>query len=138
MSVWDHIEIPHGIGDQCISQYNEFFTAFERRFRLRLQRLSDTNTLQLCLYIDPSEPISARWSIYSFSAVAYDLEDPFIPISTNEDQPALRVYGNAAHASDGWAYDLSMFPGPLSPISHRRKFPSDQMMVHCIIKENVH
>ena len=117
--------IPH---DQCISSKSTFFSAFE------LQCLANTNTLELCLNIDPKEAISAVGTTFSFSADAYDPETPFAPVATAAQPNTRSLYGNKAPAREGWADQLSTFHGTVSPWSHRTKFPS--MVVHTIINKH--
>ena len=136
MSVWAKLDIPHGVGDQNIVHCSEYFTAFGRRLRLKLQRKADTNTLELCLRIDPAEAISAVPTRFSYLANAYDPQTPLIVAATTNHPEWRPVYGNVAPALIGWAQNLSNFPGPLSPISHRAKFPADKMVVHYFITKH--
>ena len=132
VSVWTQLDIPHGVGNQRIIQFSEYLPAFGRRLCLLLLRRVDTNRLELCLLIDPAEAISAVPTTFSFSADAYNPQTPLIPAATAELPDVRSVYGNVAPAKDAWAHTLSEFAGPLNPISHRAKFPSDQMFVHYI------
>ena len=136
MSVWFQFEIPHGVHDKLFNQFSEFFPAFERRLRLQLLRRVDTNTLQLCLRIDPAEAISAVPTTFTFSADAYNPQTPLIPAATAIHPDVPSVYGNVAPALEGWRHTLSEFAGPVNPISHRAKFPADKMVAHYVIKKN--
>ena len=133
VSVWAWFEIPHGVGNQSISLFSEYFPAFKRRLCLKLQRAADTNTLKLCLSIDHDEAISAVASFFSFSAEAYTPQSSLIPVAKLGNPDVRDVYGIVAPAAIGWSYNLSKFAGPLSTISHRSKFPLDQMVVHYVI-----
>ena len=135
VSVWTQFDFSHGVGNQRMVQFSEYFPAFGRRLRLLLLRRVDTNELDLCLLIDPAEAISAVPTTFSFSADAYNPQSPLIPAATAEFPDVSNVYGNVAPAATSWAHTLSEFAGPVNPISHRAKFPSDQMVVHYIIKK---
>ena len=138
VSVWVQFTLPSKATDQAIGLYSEFFTAFGRRLRLKLQRLADSNTLKLCLGIDAIEvDAAAVATTYSFTVDAFDPSTPYTRACICASPDELSVYGSVAPARLAWAHRLAEFSDPCSGISHRGKFPSDQMVANFTITRHV-